>query len=166
MAAQTFAPRTHELQSLPRERMIELVEGLGAAKSAQDVELAMTFQHPEMELRTPAFNSHAIGHAANAKTLAGFFKWFPDYSVDLKGYANDHNSLTAWAIIRMTWTGDHLGVTPNGEQAAIPVMMQFTFRDDLIASELFFFDLADLCAQSGVSVDAVHDRFFPKTHPC
>jgi hypothetical protein len=33
-----------------------------------------------------------------------------------------------------------------------------TFNDDLIASERFFFDLSELCAQSGVSTDAVRQK--------
>ena len=35
-----------------------------------------------------------------------------------------------------------------------------TFPDGLIASERFFFDLAALCAQSGVSTDAVQRALF------
>jgi hypothetical protein len=44
--------------------------------------------------------------------------------------------------------------------AELPVFIQFTFRDGLIAGERFFFDLSELCAQSGVSTDAVRQRLF------
>jgi hypothetical protein len=40
------------------------------------------------------------------------------------------------------------------------VFIQFTFSDELIASERFFFDLSELCAQSGVSTDAVRRKLF------
>jgi len=42
----------------------------------------------------------------------------------------------------------------------LPVFIQFSFQDDLIVSERFFFDLSALCAQSGVSTDAVRHKVF------
>ena len=55
-------------------------------------------------------------------------------------------------------TGDRFGVQPNGKRAELAVFIQFAFRDDLIARERFFFDLSALCAQSGVSTDAVRQK--------
>jgi hypothetical protein len=60
----------------------------------------------------------------------------------------------------MTMTGDRFGVKPNGRRAVLPVFIKFAFKDDLIASERFFFDLSELCAQSGVSADAVRGTLF------
>jgi hypothetical protein len=51
-----------------------------------------------------------------------------------------------------------LGVVPNGKRAELLVLIQFAFKDDLIASVRFFFDLAELCGQSGVSTDAVRRK--------
>jgi hypothetical protein len=45
-------------------------------------------------------------------------------------------------------------------RAEPPVFIQFAFKDDLIARERFFFDLSTLCAQSGVSTDAVRRALF------
>ncbi|MCU1682684.1 MAG: hypothetical protein JWQ81_3423 [Amycolatopsis sp.] len=42
----------------------------------------------------------------------------------------------------------------------LPVFIQFVFKDDLISGERFFFDLSSLCAQSGVSTDAVRRTVF------
>jgi hypothetical protein len=39
--------------------------------------------------------------------------------------------------------------------------IQLTFKSDLIAGERFFFDMATLCAQSGVSTDEVRRTLFP-----
>ena len=60
----------------------------------------------------------------------------------------------------MTVTGDRFGEVPNGRRADLPVFIQFAFKDDRIVRERFFFDLAELCAQSGVSTDAVRRRIF------
>jgi hypothetical protein len=55
--------------------------------------------------------------------------------------------------------------TPNGPRAQLPVFIHFEFKNDLIARELFFFDPSALCAQSGVSTDAVRRKLFGETTP-
>ena len=142
------------------EQMYELVCALGAAKSKQDVEQAVSVQHEEMILRTPAFGSVATGKNENVSALNIFFTWFPDYEVEIHGHAGDGQQLSVWGRVRMTWSEQFLGVSPNGHRVDLPVFMQFTFKENLIASELFFFDLSELCAQSGVSTDAVRERLF------
>jgi predicted ester cyclase len=136
-------------------RMSELANALAAAKSRQDVPSALKLLHPDMLLESPAFGTSAKGLAQNEKTLTRFFESFPDYAVTLDGKATDGETLVCWGTAHMTMTGDRFGVVPNGARAELPVFIQFTFADDLIASERFFFDLAALCVQSGVSTDAV-----------
>jgi hypothetical protein len=47
----------------------------------------------------------------------------------------------------------------SGAEAA-PSWIRFTFKDDRIVSERFFFDLSSLRALSGISTDAVRRRIF------
>jgi predicted ester cyclase len=136
-------------------QMFALAKALAVAKSRQDVPAALEVLHPEMVLQTPAFESVARGHAENRRALTRFFATFPDYDVQLDGHAGDGETLVCWGTVRMTMTGNRFGVEPNGNRAELPVHIRFTFADDLIASERFFFDLASLCAQSGVSTDVV-----------
>jgi predicted ester cyclase len=140
--------------------MVELVHALAVAKSGQDLPAALRLLHPDMELETPAFGTTARGLAENEKVLRRFFATFPDYEVDLRGHASDGTTLVCWGTARMTMTGTRLGVTPDGRRAELPVFLQFTFEDGLIAGERFFFDLATLCAQSGVSTDTVRRTLF------
>jgi predicted ester cyclase len=142
------------------DRMFELAQALAVAKSRQDLPAAMTLLDPGMLLESPAFGTHAKGLAANEAALARFFKSFPDYDVTLQGHASDGTTLICWGTARMTMTGDRFGVVPNGRRAELAVFIQFSFNDDRIASERFFFDLAALCAQSGVSTDAVRQTLF------
>ncbi|WP_199921469.1 ester cyclase [Streptomyces bicolor] len=142
-------------------RMFELAQALAVAKSRQDVPAALRLFHPGVVLETPAFGTTARGLAENEKALRRFFASFPDYDVALHGHASNGDTLVCWGTARLTMTGNRFGVLPNGERAEIPVFIQFTFREDLIAGERFFFDLATLCAQSGVSTDAVRQRLFP-----
>ena len=144
-------------------RMFELAQALAVAKSRQDVAAAVKLLHPDMVLETPAFGTAARGHAENEITLTRFFRSFPDYHVVLQGHANNDDTLTCWGTVQMTMTGDRFGVSPNGRRAELPVFIQFAFKDDLIAYERFFFDLSALCAQSGVSTDAVRRKIFGNT---
>ena len=138
-------------------RMFELAQELAIAKNHQDVPAALRLLHPEMLLES-AFGTRACGTAENEQALRWFFASFPDYDVALHGHASNDDTLVCWGAARMTMTGDRFGVMPNGMRAELTVFIQFTFKDDLIASERFFFDLSELCAQSGVSTDAVRQR--------
>ncbi|MEV0375895.1 ester cyclase [Streptomyces sp. NPDC050636] len=140
--------------------MFELAQALATAKSGQDVPAAVELFHRDMVLEAPAFGTRAQGRAANEKALAGFFASFPDYQVALEGHSADGDALVCWGTVKMTMTGDRFGVHPNGRRAELPVFIQFAFKDGLIAGERFFFDLSELCAQSGVSTDAVRRKLF------
>jgi len=144
--------------------MFELAEALAVAKTGGDLPATMKLLHEDMVLETPAFGTTARGRAENEQVLSVFFGTFPDYHVVLEGHANTEEALICWGKARMTMTGDRFAVTPNGRPVELPVFIQFTFKDDLIASERFFFDLSTLCAQSGVSTDAVRGALFGAAH--
>jgi predicted ester cyclase len=142
------------------DRMLELAQALAVAKSRQDVPAALKVLHDDMVLETPAFGTSASGLAENEKVLTRFFASFPDYNVVLQGHVANDETLVCWGRVQMTMTGDRFGVVPNGRRADLPVFIQFAFKDDRIVRERFFFDLAELCAQSGVSTDAVRRKIF------
>jgi len=145
---------------MDRKRMLELAQQLAVAKSRQDVPAALKVLHRQMLLEAPAFGTSARGLAENERTLTRFFKTFPDYDVVLEGHAATDDTLVCWGRVKMTMTGDRFGVVPNGRRAELPVFIQFAFKDDRIVHERFVFDLAELCAQSGVSTDAVRRKLF------
>lgn len=141
-------------------RMFELAGQLAIAKSRQDVPAALELLHPDMILENPAFGTTVRGLAANEAALRRWFAAFPDYSISLEGHAANEETLICWGTVLMTMNGDRFGVTPNGRRAELPVFINFTFKNGRIASERFFFDLSTLCAQSGVSTDAVRAKLF------
>jgi predicted ester cyclase len=142
------------------DRMFVQAQALATAKSRQDLPAAMRLFHPDMVLQTPAFGTMARGLAENENALTRFFASFPDYNVVLQGHCSNSDTLICWGTAQMTMTGDRFGVAPNGRRAELPVFIQFAFKDGLIAGERFFFDLSALCAQSGVSTDAVRRELF------
>jgi acyl-coenzyme A thioesterase PaaI-like protein len=60
----------------------------------------------------------------------------------------------------MTMTGTRFGSEPFDQPAELPVIIEFDFRDGLISREHFHYDLANLCAQSGISTDAARRALF------
>jgi predicted ester cyclase len=153
-----------EEDTVDGDRMFALAQGLGAAKSRQDVQAALTFLAPDMLLENPAFGTTVRGLPENERALTRWFKMFPDYQVALEGHANNTDTLICWGTVRMTMMGERFGIVPNGRRVQLPVYIQFTFKDDRIASERFFFDLSELCAQSGVSTDVVRQKLFGSAH--
>ncbi|SUD47872.1 Predicted ester cyclase [Nocardia otitidiscaviarum] len=142
------------------DRMFELVRQLATAKGRADVSAALRLMHDDMVLEVPAFGAVVRGRSANETALRWFFATFPDYRVEVTGHLADRTGLVAWGTARMTLTGNGLGVFPTGRGAELPVFLRFRFADDLIVGEYFHFDLAELCAQSGVSGDEVRRHLF------
>lgn len=145
------------------ERMYDLAAGLGAAKNRQDVAAALTFMHEDIELTSPAWGAIARGKAENATLLAHFFANYPDYEVRFEGYVADAEQFVGWGTVRMTMAADASdanGMSPNGRTISIPVTIRMTFKDNLIATEHFMCDLAQIASQSGISIDGMWKNIF------
>lgn len=143
--------------------MFALAEGLGEAKNRQDVEDALRFMHDDIVLYSPAWGTIARGKPANRVVLTRFFQNYPDYTVAFDGYVGDEHTFVGWGTVRMTMAqaaSDAKGLKPNGRRIEMPVSIRMTFKEGLIAEEHFLCDLAQVAAQSGVSVDAVRQNVF------
>lgn len=145
---------------MERADMLALVTKLADAKSRQDVDEALRVCHADMLLETPALRSVARGTEENRAALRRFFTAFPDYEVALDRHIVDDGVMVCWGTARMTMTGSRFGAQPSGRRATLPVIIEFGFRDGLIAHERFHYDLSVLCAESGVSTDAVRTTLF------
>ena len=139
---------------LPLERMKAIVSELAAVKSRQDLEAALQIYHPEAVLLSPPVSSRAQGRGELRNNLATFFRFAPDYAVDLHGQAADGDTLCSWGEIRFTPAYSFRGDQPNGKQIRTPVFILFRFRDDKVAWESFHFDLADVARQVGLPAEA------------
>ena len=148
---------------MTHEEMYTLAAGLGEAKSRQNVEDALRFLHPDMELHAPAWGAVARGIEENRQLLTHFFESYPDYTVSFDGYVADAETLFGWGTVRMTMAAhaaDACGMTPNGRRITLPVSIRMTFKDGLIAPEHFACDLAQIAAQSGISIDRMWTNVF------
>lgn len=145
------------------EDMFALAAGLGDAKNRQDVEGALRFMHDDIVLHSPAWGTVARGKQENRLVLTRFFRNYPDYTVSFDGYVGDDETFVGWGKVHMTMSAaatDAIGLIPNGRQVELPVFIRMTFRDGLIAEEHFHCDLAQIAAQSGISVDAMRRNIF------
>ena len=106
-------------------------------------------------LEQPSLGVRNQGRAALRPSLELFAKVFPDYEREFEGSAFDGNTLVSWGTARVTLTGEFNGYKPNGTRAAVMTFIVYKFADDKIVYEGHHWDLASLCHQSGIPVEAV-----------
>ncbi|MEM6583548.1 MAG: nuclear transport factor 2 family protein [Pseudomonadota bacterium] len=148
---------------MEKHEMFELAAGLGEAKNRQNVEKALKFLHPEMVLYSPAWGAIARGLDENRQLLTHLFTSYPDYCVSLDGYVADAETFFSWGNVRMTMAShasDAAGMRPNGQRITLPVTIRMRFKEGLIAMEYFSCDLAQVAAQSGISIDGMWKNVF------
>jgi len=139
--------------------MVKLVQALAVAKSRQDVPAALKLMHPRMLLVNPAFGTAAQGLAENEKALTRFFRAFPTITWIWRpcrrrgepGLLGDRTDDLDRRPIRG-------GTERKTCRAAGPHQVHLRGRPD--RKRTVFFDLSELCAQSGVSTDAVRRKLF------
>ncbi|WP_030518859.1 ester cyclase [Nocardia sp. NRRL WC-3656] len=138
---------------------IETVRTYAEAKSRADITAALSACHDDAILETIPFQVVGRGRTEAARHLAGFFRAFPNYSVELE-YLDETGDLVVGAgTIRATMMGPLAGLEPTGRRFALPFACHWRVRDGLIAQERFFFDFHQMCAQLGLSTDAAAARF-------
>ena len=106
-------------------------------------------------LETIALGSRSEGQAAARAAYVAYFTAFPDLTPDDRGVAFGDNVMVAWGRLNGTSGGDWLGVPPSGQSFAVPFTNIATFADELMMGESIYFDLATLCEQANLPLDAV-----------
>jgi hypothetical protein len=84
-----------------------------------------------------------------------FFSAFPNLAPADEGMAVGDDTVVVWGTLHGTSRGDWLGVPPGGGTFAVPFANVVPFRDGLMAGEIIYFDLATLCEQAGIPLEAV-----------
>ena len=86
---------------------------------------------------------------------AGYFTAFPDLAPEDDGFAYGDGVLVTWGHLRGTSGGEWLGVPPSGGSFAVPFTNVTTFAGGRMAGETISFDLATLCEQAALPLDAI-----------
>jgi predicted ester cyclase len=106
-------------------------------------------------LETVALGSRSDGQVAARAAYVAYFSAFPDLRPDDQGFAFGDDAMVSWGYLRGTSGGDWLGVPQSGKSFAVPFTNVATFADELMLGESIYFDLATLCEQAALPLDAV-----------
>lgn len=138
------------------DEMLRLFEAHRKAEAARDIDGILNTFVPDPFLDTKALGLRSDGRdAVRAAYQMQFFSAFPDLSPDDEGMAFGDETIVVWGTLRGTSRGDWLGVPAGGGAFAVPFANVVPFRDGLMAGEIVYFDLATLCEQAGISLEAV-----------
>src|ERR1700682_602083 len=123
-----------------------------AAENAQDLPGTLATLHPDCRLEDLATSQTWPGHHRGAPHDR---QWWTTFDVTVKRGPGQWSAWTAddGYIAEATWHGRHvgpfLGVAPSGRTIVQPFVVVLSFKDGLMLSERFHYDLASLLRQIG-----------------
>lgn len=134
----------HQLADLVRRHLL--------AENAQDLPGTLATLHPECRFEDLATGQVWNGHDGAA---AHYRQWWTTFDVEVK---RGPTQTSAWTegdgyIGEATWHGRHvgpfLGIAPTGRPIVQPFVVVLAFKDGLMLSERFHYDLGSLLRQIG-----------------
>lgn len=106
-------------------------------------------------LETVPLGVRTEGHDAVRAAYVAYFTAFPDLTPDDEAVAFGEDVMVVWGHLAGTSRGDWLGVPPSGGTFRVPFTNIATFGADRMAGESLYFDLATLCEQANIPLEAV-----------
>lgn len=136
-------------------KLAELARRHLVAENEQDLEATLATLHPECR-----FDDLATGQTWHGRdgAAAHYRQWWTTFDVGVK---RGPGQVSAWAaddicMAEATWHGRHigrfLGIAPTGRPIEQPFVVVLGFRDGLMVSERFHYDLGALLRQIGGTV--------------
>ena len=122
------------------------------AENAQNLEATLATLHPECR-----FEDHATGQVWHGRdgAAAHYRQWWTTFDVTVKrGPGQNGGWLEGGGYMaEATWHGRHigrfLGIEPTGRPIVQPFVVVLAFKDGLMLSERFHYDLGSLLRQIG-----------------
>ena len=137
------------------EQMERLFRTHRDAEKRRDFDGIMQTFTEQCYLETIALGSRSEGQAAARAAYVAYFTAFPDLTPDDRGVAFGDNVMVAWGFLNGTSGGEWIGVPPSGGAFSVAFTNIATFADQLMIGESSYFDLATLCEQANLPLDAV-----------
>jgi steroid delta-isomerase-like uncharacterized protein len=137
------------------EEMTELFRAHREAEARRDFDAIIDTFTNDCFLETVPLGLRSEGREAARTAYVCYFTAFPDLSPDDQGMAVGDDVLVAWGVLRGTSGGDWLGVRPSGGRFAVPFTNVSRFKGGRMEGESIYFDLATLCEQAGLPLDAI-----------
>jgi hypothetical protein len=141
---------------MEHEEMLRLFEAHREAEAARDLDGILETFVPDPFLETMALGLRSEGReAVRGAYEMQFFSAFPDLAPEDEGMAVGDDTIVVWGTLRGTSRGEWLSVPPGGGTFAVPFANVVPFRDGLMAGEAIYFDLATLCEEARIPLEAV-----------
>jgi SnoaL-like polyketide cyclase len=139
-----------------RDEMLRLFEAHREAEAARDIDGILETFTTDCFLETVPLGLRSEGQdAVRAAYELQFFTSFPDLAPEDEGIAFGDDVVVVWGTLRGTSRGDWLRVPPGGGAFAVPFANVVPFEQGLMAGERVYFDLASLCEQAGIPLEAI-----------
>jgi len=137
------------------EAMQRLFETHRDAEAARDIDTILATFVDDCFLETHPLGLRGEGRTAVRLAYEGYFTAFPDLAPADEGVAFGEDVMVVWGTLEGTSGGEWMGVPPSGRSFAVPFSNITPFREGLMAGESIYFDLATLCEQAALPLDAV-----------
>jgi steroid delta-isomerase-like uncharacterized protein len=137
------------------EAMQRLFETHRDAEAARDIDTILATFVDDCFLETHPLGLRSEGRTAVRLAYEGYFTAFPDLAPADEGVAFGEDVMVVWGTLEGTSGGEWMGVPPSGRSFAVPFSNITPFREGLMAGESIYFDLATLCEQAALPLDAV-----------
>ncbi len=135
--------------------MMRLFRAHRDAEARRDYDAVMDTFTVDCYLETVALGTRSEGREAARAAYVGYFTAFPDLAPEDEGFAAGDDVLVSWGTLRGTSKGPWLDVAPGGGSFAVPFTNVSAFKDGLMHGEAIYFDLATLCEQARVPLEAI-----------
>jgi SnoaL-like domain len=126
-------------------QMDELFRTHRDAEKRRDFDGIMRTFAEDCYLETVPLGSRSEGQEAARTAYIAYFTAFPDLTPDDRGFAYGEDVMVTWGYLTGT----------SGGSFAVPFTNVATFVESLMLGESVYFDLATLCEQAKLPVDAV-----------
>lgn len=127
------------------------------AEARRDYDAVIDTFTTDCYLETVALGLRSEGREAARAAYVGYFTAFPDLAPEDQGFAAGDDVLVSWGMLRGTSGGEWLGVAPSGGSFAVQFTNVSTFKEGHMRGETIYFDLATLCEQAKLPIDAIRD---------
>ena len=125
------------------------------AEARRDYDAVIDTFADDCYLETVALGSHGEGRESARAAYVAYFTAFPDLTPEDDGAAFGDDVMITWGHLAGTSKGEWLGVPPGGGSFRVPFTNVTRFADGRMLGERIYFDLATLCEQAGVPLDAI-----------
>jgi len=137
------------------EEMQTLFQRHRDAEARRDYDAILDTFADQCYLETVALGVRSEGRPAARAAYVGYFTAFPDLEAQDEGSAFGDDVMVVWGHLAGTNEGEWLGVPPGGGSFRVPFTNITTFTGGRMAGESIYFDLATLCEQAGIPLDAI-----------